>query len=57
MNTFKIEIRETLSTIVDIEAENLEDALTQIRKKYSEEEIVLDASDFIDVDFIDANSQ
>lgn len=50
MKEFAIEVIETLSRIVRVEAENKDDALSQVWDMYSEEEIVLDASDHIDTD-------
>ena len=47
MKTFKFEIIETLSRIVEIEAENYDSALDEVSTMYSEGEIVLDSSDFI----------
>ena len=47
MELFKIEIREFLSEIVEIEAENTEDAISKVRKMYRNEEIVLDADNYV----------
>ena len=47
MQTFKLEIQETYSKIVEIEAETLSDALDIAHDMYNDEEIVLDASDFV----------
>lgn len=46
MQTFKLEIQETYSKIVEIEAETLSDALDIAHDMYNYEKIVLDASDF-----------
>lgn len=46
MQTFKLEIQETYSKIVEIEAETLSDALDIAHDMYNSEKIVLDASDF-----------
>jgi hypothetical protein len=50
MTTYKIEIREELSRVIDIDAENLHDALDKAREMYKNEEIVLDVSDYLGVD-------
>lgn len=47
MQTFKLEIQETYSKIVEIEAETLSDALDIAHDMYNSEKIVLDASDFV----------
>lgn len=47
MNEYKVEIKETLSRIVTVEAEDEADACDRV----SNQGIVLDASDFIDVEF------
>ena len=47
MQTFKLEIQENYSKIVEIEAETLSDALNVAHDMYNAEEIVLDASDFV----------
>lgn len=45
---FKIEIQETLSRIVDVEAENIEEAIFKANKMYSNEDIVLSENDFVE---------
>jgi len=57
MKTFKIEIQEFLSRVVEIEADNINDAFLKVNEKYKKSEIVLDYNDFVEVDFIDMNSQ
>ena len=47
MKTFKFEIIETLSRIIEIDAENYDDAFDEITTMYAEGEIVLDADDFV----------
>lgn len=47
MQTFKLEIQETYSKIVEIEAETLSDALDIAHDMYNAEKIVLDASGFV----------
>ena len=48
---FVIEIVETLARTINIEAETTEEALAIVVQRYRSEEIVLDSSDFVDVDF------
>ncbi len=48
MNKFKIEITETLSKIIEVEADDIEEALERVETMYKEEKIILDSSDFID---------
>ena len=47
MQTFKLEMQETYSKIVEIEAESLSNALNIAHDMYNTEEIVLDYSDFV----------
>lgn len=47
MKTFTIEIQEFLSRIVDVEANSEEEAISIVRTLYRNEEIVLDASDYV----------
>lgn len=47
MQTFTLEIEETCSKIVEIEAETLSDALDIAHDMYNDEEITLDYSDFV----------
>ncbi|HMV15420.1 MAG TPA: DpnD/PcfM family protein [Chitinophagales bacterium] len=47
METFKIEIQEFLSRIVEIEAENIDDAVLKVKEMYRQEEIVLSENDYI----------
>lgn len=48
---FHIEIVETCSRIVEIEAESDEDALIAVKRKYRDGEIILDSNDYLDTDF------
>jgi hypothetical protein len=52
METFKIEVKETLSRIVEIEANSIEEARLKIEDLYKKQEIVLDADDFIETEFL-----
>lgn len=52
MQEYKVEIKETLSRIVTISAENDDDAVDIVETRYYTDcDIVLDASDFQDVEF------
>lgn len=51
MNRYVIQIEETLSRDVIIDADNLEEAIDKVRDMYHSEEIVLDASDYVDTNF------
>ena len=57
METFKIEIQEFLARVIEVEANNIQEAFSKVNKQYKKEEIVLDYNDFVDVNFIDINSQ
>lgn len=46
MKTFEIEIKEILSRVISIEAENSIEAVSIVEKLYKNEEIVLDYNDF-----------
>lgn len=48
MQEYSIEIKEVLSRITKVNAENLEDALTIVSDKYKSETIVLDADDCVE---------
>lgn len=52
MVTFKIEVKETLSRIIEIQADSNEEALLKIEDLYKKQEIVLDADDFIETEFL-----
>lgn len=52
MKTYKVRIVETLSRIVEVEAEDEIDALNTVEDKYCDGGIVLDAEDFDFVDFV-----
>ena len=53
MTTYKIEIQELLSRVIEIEAPSSEEAIDKVREMYRAEEIVLDWSDCIDTKIID----
>lgn len=56
METFKIEIREILSKVVEVKAENLNIAFEKVSEQYRESNHVLDYSDFIEVSFLETSS-
>lgn len=47
METFKVEIQELLSRIIEVEAENVDEAISKIKETYKNAEIVLDSGDFV----------
>ena len=48
---YKIEITEILQNTIDVEASTLEEAIEIVKLKYRNEEIILDDSNFIKVEF------
>ena len=57
METFKIEIQELLARVVEVQAENIQEAFSKVNNQYKSAEIVLDYNDFAEVNFNDINSQ
>ena len=57
METFKIEVQEFLSRVVEVEAKSSGEAISKINIQYEKTEIVLDYNDFVEVNFLDINSQ
>ena len=57
METFKIEVQEFLSRVVEVNAESRSEAISKINVQYEKTEIVLDYNDFVEVNFLDINSQ
>lgn len=47
METFKIEVKELLSKVVEVEATSKEEAISKAYKMYKNEEIVLDSDDYL----------
>lgn len=47
METFKIEIQEFLSEIVEVEASNVEEAVSKVKEMYRNEEIVLTDNNYV----------
>ena len=56
METFKIEVQEFLSRVVEVEADSIDEAISKINEEYEKTEIVLDYNDFVEVNFIDINA-
>lgn len=50
--TFQVEIVETLSTIVEVNAEDEQSALLKAQEMYRNEQVVLYPDDFIDTKFV-----
>lgn len=48
MAIFTLEIMETLSRVVDVEADTYEDACRKLKNDYEHQRIVLDENDFIE---------
>lgn len=48
--SYKIEIEETLSRVLEIKANSLEDAISIVQQKYSNEEYLLNENDYKGVD-------
>jgi Na+-transporting NADH:ubiquinone oxidoreductase subunit NqrC len=57
MKIYEVEIQEFLARVVEIEAESSADAISKINEKYINSEIVLNYNDFVEVDFLDINTQ
>ena len=55
MKTYKIEVKETLSRIIEIDANSIDEALEDVQKIYKKEEIILDSDDFFEVEFVHHN--
>ena len=51
MPEFQIEISETLSRIVSVDANDIDEAIQKVREQYYQSDIVLDSEDFVSVDF------
>ncbi len=47
---YKIEIKEILSRIIDIEADNESEAIIKAKSEYRNQNIILDDSDYIDTE-------
>lgn len=49
MEKFKIEIKEILAQVLEIEAESIDDALGIVKQMYKNEEIILSSDQCVDV--------
>ena len=47
---YKVEIKESLARIIDVEADSEEGAIRNVREQYNNQKIVLDSGDYIDVE-------
>lgn len=56
METFKVEIKEKLSKIIEIESNSVEDAILEVEKLYKSEDIVLDWNNHVDTEISVLNS-
>ena len=54
---YEVEVKEVLSRIETIHAESLEDAIDKVMNKYHAQEIILDAEDFVGVDFLPSEEE
>jgi hypothetical protein len=50
MKSYNIEVTETLSRVIEVEAESVDNALSKVNEMYKNEKIVLSAEDFVDVE-------
>ena len=50
MKTFEIEIKETLSKIIEIQANSIEDAIKKATLLYNNEEIIISSDDYLDTE-------
>ena len=50
MTRYRIEVTEMLSRIVEMDAENEDDAVEMVRQMYRNCELVLDASDYVETE-------
>ncbi len=53
MKIFEVQIIEVSNKVVEIEADNVENAIQIITEKYKSEEIVLDSSDFVEYKIVE----
>lgn len=47
----KIEITETLQKTIEVDAEDIEEALLIVKRKYRNSEVILDDTSYIDAEF------
>ncbi len=50
MKKFEFEIKEFLSRIIEVEANNEDEAYMKVKEMYEKEVIVLDSSDFVETE-------
>lgn len=55
MKEYHVEVTETLSRVVKIEASSAQEAMQRVREMYRREEIVLGDADFVGTEFKDAD--
>lgn len=51
MPSFCVGILETLSNVVEVEANSYEDAVEKVKRMWKDGEIILNADDFLEVEF------
>ena len=54
---YEVEVKEVLSRIETVNAESLEEAIDKVMDKYHAQEIILDAEDFVGVDFLPSEEE
>lgn len=54
---YEVEVKEVLSRIETVNADSLEDAIDKVMDKYHAQEIILDAEDFVGVDFLPSEEE
>lgn len=54
---YEVEVKEVLSRIETVHADSLEDAIDKVMDKYHAQEIILDAEDFVGVDFLPSEEE
>ena len=52
MPSFQIEIKETLSRVIDIEATSSDAAFSMVQNLYKNQAIILDSNDCIETEFL-----
>ncbi len=50
MGIFNIEVTEILQRTIQVEADDLETAISNVKERYKSEEIVLDSGDYVATD-------
>lgn len=57
MKTFYISVTETLNRIVEVHADDKDEAIQKASDAYYDGQIVLDSDDYVDVDFNDETEE